>query len=171
MTLTDLSATELSARLGAREVSAVEVMAATLDRIESIEPGFNAIVAMPPRAVLMAEAAAADAAPRRGWLHGIPFAVKDLVATRGLTTTWGSPLYAGHVPATDDLLAARLRGAGAVFIGKTNSPNGALAATVSTRSTASPATPMTPVARLAGHRAARRRRWRRGWCRSPTGPT
>jgi len=122
MTLTDLSATDLSAKLAARELSAVELMAATLDRIEGIEPGFNAIVAMPPRAVLMAEAAAADAAPRRGWLHGIPFAVKDLVATRGLTTTWGSPLYAGHVPATDDLLATRLRGAGAIFIGKTNTP-------------------------------------------------
>ncbi len=62
-------------------------------------------------------AALDDAAPT-GWLHGIPFAVKDLVATAGLRTTWGSPVFADHVPARDDLVAARLRAAGAVICGQ-----------------------------------------------------
>jgi amidase len=53
---------------------------------------------------------------------GCRFAVKDLVATAGLRTTWGSPLFADHVPAADDLLAARMRAAGAVIRGKTNVP-------------------------------------------------
>ncbi len=97
-------------------------MAAHLDRIEAINPQINAIVSLRPRAELMAEAQAADRGTREGWLHGLPFAVKDLVATKGLRTTWGSPLHADHVPDTDDLLAARLRAAGAIFIGKTNTP-------------------------------------------------
>lgn len=77
---------------------------------------------MRPREVLMAEARAAERMPRRGWLHGVPFAVKDLVETAGILTTRGSPLLADHVPEADDLLAARLRGAGAILIGKTNVP-------------------------------------------------
>jgi amidase len=97
-------------------------MAAHLDRIEALNPRLNAIVALRPREVLLAEAAAADAARPRGWLHGLPFAVKDLVATAGIATTWGSPLFAGHVPAEDELLAGRLRAAGAILIGKTNTP-------------------------------------------------
>ncbi|MCV2869669.1 amidase [Defluviimonas sp. WL0002] len=120
--LTDLTATRLSARLAARDISATEVMAAFLDRIEALNPKVNAIVSPRPREDLMAEAKAADEGPRRGWLHGLPFAVKDLTETQGLRTTHGSPLFADHVPAKDDLLAARLRAAGAIFIGKTNVP-------------------------------------------------
>lgn len=122
MTLTDLSASELSARIAAGRLTSAALMAATLDRIDAVNPAINAVVALRPRAELMAEAAAADAAPRRGWLHGIPFAIKDLVAVAGLRTTWGSPIYASHVPVQDDLLAARIRAAGAIFIGKTNAP-------------------------------------------------
>ena len=120
--LTALGATPLAALLAAGKVSAVELMTATLDRIAAVNPQLNAIVALRDRAALLAEAAAADAAPRRGWLHGIPLAVKDLVATRGLRTTKGSPLFADLVPETDDRLAAALRGAGAIVIGKTNVP-------------------------------------------------
>jgi amidase len=72
--------------------------------------------------VLMAEVRALDDVAPAGWLHGIPFPVKDLVATKGLRTTWGSPLYRDHVPARDDLVAARLRRAGAVIAAKTNVP-------------------------------------------------
>ncbi|MCR9152143.1 MAG: amidase [Rhodobacteraceae bacterium] len=120
--LTDLSATDLSARIAARETSAAELMAATLDWIEAVNPRINAIVSLRPRDVLMDEAVRADHEPRKGWLHGLPMAPKDLVATRGLRTTRGSPLFADHVPVADDLLAARLRAAGAIFIGKTNTP-------------------------------------------------
>jgi amidase len=71
---------------------------------------------------LLAEARALDDVAPTGWLHGIPFAVKDLVATAGLRTTWGSPIWKDHVPARDDLVAARLRAAGAVIAAKTNVP-------------------------------------------------
>jgi len=116
------SASDLSRGLRAGQFDAEAVMGACLDRIEAINPLVNAIVSLRPREELMAEARAADRVPARGWLHGIPFAVKDLVATKGLRTTWGSPIYADHVPDADDLLAARLRAAGAIFIGKSNTP-------------------------------------------------
>jgi len=122
MGLTCLSATALAGKIARRDVSCVEVMAAFLDRIDAINPALNALVSLRDRAELLAEAQAADAAPRRGWLHGIPLAVTDLVATRGLRTTWGSPLHANDVPAADDLLAARLRAAGAIVIAKSNVP-------------------------------------------------
>jgi amidase len=70
----------------------------------------------------MAAARAADAAPRRGWMHGLPVAVKDLANAAGLPTSMGSPLFAGQVAAADDLMVARMRAAGAIFIGKTNTP-------------------------------------------------
>jgi amidase len=120
--LLDYSASDLARAIAARRASPSEVMAATLARIEAVNPGINAIVSQVDGDLLMAQARAADDAPRAGWLHGMPLAVKDLVATKGLRTTWGSPIYADHVPAKDDLLAARMRAAGAIFIGKTNVP-------------------------------------------------
>ncbi|WP_347310291.1 amidase [Defluviimonas sp. SAOS-178_SWC] len=122
MDLTGLSATELSDRIAGGAVSVRDVMSAFLDRIEAINPKINAIVSLRPRADLMAEAAAAERSERRGWLHGMPVAVKDLVATKGLRTTYGSPLHADFVPDTDDLVARRLKAAGAILIGKTNTP-------------------------------------------------
>ncbi len=120
--LTELSATEVSAMIASRDIAPSDLMAAHLDRIDRLNPSINAIVSLRDRDVLLAEARSADNAPRQGWLHGMPFAVKDLCATRGLRTTRGSPLLADHVPAADDLLAARLRAAGAIFIGKSNVP-------------------------------------------------
>lgn len=122
MDLLSLSASDLSRMIAERAVAPSEVMAAHLARVAAVNPAINAIVSQPDPDALMAAARAADDAPRAGWLHGIPFAVKDLVATRGLRTTWGSPVFADHVPDADDLLAARLRGAGAIFTGKTNTP-------------------------------------------------
>ena len=120
--LTELGASALSDCLAAGTLSATEVMAAFLDRIEADNPALNAIVALRPRRELMAEAKAADHARQKGWLHGLPLAVKDLEATAGIVTTWGSPLYAGFVPEADGILAGRLRAAGAILIGKTNAP-------------------------------------------------
>ncbi|MCX7646731.1 MAG: amidase [Rhodobacteraceae bacterium] len=122
MSLADLPASALSDLIARRAVSCREVMEAFLDRIEAVNPGLNAIVALRPREELLAEAEAADRAPRAGWLHGLPLAVKDLAATAGIETTWGSPLFRGFVPEADDLLPARLRAAGAILIGKTNTP-------------------------------------------------
>ena len=120
--LCGLSASDLARLIAGREVKPSEVMEATLVRIAAVNPSVNAIVSMPDPEALMDQARAADQAAPQGWLHGIPLAVKDLVATKGIRTTWGSPLYAGHIPQADDLLAARMRAAGAIFIGKTNTP-------------------------------------------------
>ncbi|MFZ1469857.1 MAG: amidase [Paracoccaceae bacterium] len=116
------SATALSRAIHARKVAPSEVMAAHLARVRAVNGAVNALVSCRDPDLLMDEARALDDQPPAGWLHGIPLAVKDLVATAGLRTTWGSPVYATHVPVKDDLLAARMRGAGAVFTAKTNVP-------------------------------------------------
>ena len=121
-----LDATALRDAIAARTVSCREVMAAHLGQIEAANPAVNAIVSLRPPEALLAEAECCDdelarGAPR-GPLHGFPHAVKDLAATAGLTTTWGSPLFADHVPRHDALFVERLRAAGAIVIGKTNVP-------------------------------------------------
>ncbi len=116
------SASELSRAIHARKVAPSEVMAAWLGRVAAVNGAVNAVVSLRDPDALMAEARALDDGTPAGWLHGVPFAVKDLVATAGLRTTWGSPLFADHVPVRDDLVAARLRGAGAVIAAKTNVP-------------------------------------------------
>ncbi len=118
----DLSASDLARLVAARQVAPSEVMAQYLARLALRNPAINAIVSGRDADDLMRHARAMDDAPHQGWLHGIPFAVKDLVATKGIRTSWGSPLFAGHVPMHDDLLAARMRAAGAIFVGKTNTP-------------------------------------------------
>ncbi len=117
-----LDATSLAALIGQGAVAPSELMAATLERIAAVNPAVNAVVSLRDRDALMAEARAADGAPRRGWLHGIPMAIKDLADVAGLPTTQGSALFAGAVAARDDLMVARLRAAGAIVIGKTNTP-------------------------------------------------
>ncbi len=121
------SATELAGLLGRREISAVEVMKAFLARIEEVNPKLNAIVSMLPvsQALAMAEAAdqklrAGDAA---GILHGLPTAVKDLNDVAGLPTSRGSRAFANRAAASKDAkFVAKLREAGALLIGKTNTP-------------------------------------------------
>jgi amidase len=119
------TATALTARLRAGEVSAAEVMRAHLARIDAVNPELNAIVTLDRDGAL----AGADAADQRlaegeplGPLHGLPIAVKDLEDTAGMLTTYGSPVFRDHVPGADTLLVARLRSAGAIVIGKTNTP-------------------------------------------------
>lgn len=124
---TDVSATALSAALSERRVGAETLMRCFLERIDAVNGVLNAIVSRRAPDDLLAEAAARDRAwaagqRRRGWLDGLPMAIKDLSTTAGLTTTFGSPLYAEHVPAADNLMVSRLRAAGVIFIGKTNTP-------------------------------------------------
>ena len=117
------SAVSLQAMIAGKQVSCVEVMTEALARNAAVNGDINAIVSLRDPDDLMQEARAADAfAGPRGSLHGMPLAVKDLVATKGLRTTYGSPVFADHVPVADDLTAARMRAAGAIFIGKTNTP-------------------------------------------------
>jgi amidase len=121
-----MDAHQLSAAIHARAVSCVEVMTAYLDHIERTNPAVNAIVSLEPRESLLAQAQDRDDALGRGeslgWLHGIPQAPKDLLATRGIRSTWGSRLLAGFVPDADAIPVERLRRAGAILIGKTNVP-------------------------------------------------
>ncbi len=119
-------AVELAAEIASRRLSAVEVMQAFLAQIERVNPQVNAIVSLRPTGELLDEAAAADqrlaAGDAVGVLHGLPIAIKDLSLTRGLRTTFGSTLYRNFVPTSDELYVERLRRAGAIVIGKTNTP-------------------------------------------------
>jgi len=121
----DLSAVDARRYIGARKLSPVELLESCLQRISATNGSVNAMVAMcEDRA--MAEARAAEAAVMRGeelgLLHGLPLGVKDLERTKGLRTTWGSELFRDHVPDEDAPQVARLRKAGAIVLGKTNTP-------------------------------------------------
>ena len=120
-----LPATELARHMRAGELLAEEVMAAHLDQIARVNPHVNAIVTLTADAA-MEQARAADAALARGELvgplHGLPVAHKDLFATAGVRTTFGSPIFADHVPDESALIVERLQRAGAITVGKTNTP-------------------------------------------------
>jgi amidase len=121
-----LGAAELVGLLRAREASSREVVTAFLERIDACNPTFNAIISRRPDDEVLAEADAADRALASGAevgpLHGLPHAIKDTADTAGLRSTYGSPLFADHVPDKDGLAVGRVRQAGAIFIGKTNVP-------------------------------------------------
>ncbi|PRH30198.1 amidase [Burkholderia gladioli] len=121
-----MPAHELSDAIRGKAVSCVETMRAYLDHIERVNGRVNAIVALRERETLLAEAAQKDAALARGewqgWLHGIPQAPKDLAMTKDIVTTMGSPIFRDFRPAEDSVAVARMRAAGAIFIGKTNTP-------------------------------------------------
>src|SRR5918999_5331249 len=120
-----LTATELARRVRVKDLSAREVMAAHLAQIERINPKVNAIVTL-LREQAMELAARADDALARGEeigpLHGLPVAHKDLVPTRGIRTTYGSRIFKDYVPDHNGLIVERLQKAGALTIGKTNTP-------------------------------------------------
>ena len=121
-----LGASALSEAIHAGRASCLEVMDATLARIAAVNPRANAIVSLRDGDALRAEARARDGelaqGHSRGWMHGMPHAVKDLAPVRGLPFTRGSPLFEDFVPEADALFVERLRGAGAILIGKTNVP-------------------------------------------------
>jgi amidase len=120
-----MSAVEMARQIRAKKLSAREALAAHLQQIERVNPKVNAIV------TLVTELAAADAAKAdemqahgktMGPLHGLPVAHKDLLETRGIRTTFGSLIYKDHVPTEDDIVVERMKRAGAITIGKTNTP-------------------------------------------------
>ena len=120
------SATKLARLIRTRKLSAVEVMKAHIAQIEHVNPKVNAIVTFLPEAALK-EARKVDAKLAKdpskvGPLAGLPIAYKDMVVTKGIRTTFGSPIYKDNVPDTDHLLVERLKAAGAITIGKTNTP-------------------------------------------------
>lgn len=123
--LVRLPAVEQARLIAARKLSPVEVLDAHLDRIAQLNPGLNAIVTLAADEA-RAAAKAAETAVRRGdglgVLHGLPVVIKDVTETAGLRTTYGCPLYEDHVPGADAEVVARLRRAGAIILGKTNTP-------------------------------------------------
>jgi len=122
----DLSATELSRHIASRALSCLDLMQAALARIEALNPRFNAIVSLRAPEALLADARERDAelarGQRRGWMHGFPLAVKDLSHAAGLPTSMGSPLAPRSPARGDSLHVARMRAAGAIVVGKTNTP-------------------------------------------------
>ena len=120
-----MSAVEMAQLIRAKKLSAREALAEHMKQIDRVNPKVNAIV------TLVAEMAAKDAAKADeiqargatlGPLHGLPVAHKDLLDTRGIRTTYGSPLFKDYIPTEDDIVVARMRRAGAIIVGKTNTP-------------------------------------------------
>ena len=123
--IVNLTALDMVQSIRGKEISCREVMEAHIEQIEDINPKVNAIVTLDVDKGLK-EADAADKAIGRGddvgLLHGIPVAHKDLVPTKGMRTTFGSPLYSDYVPDYSALIVDRMQSAGAITIGKTNTP-------------------------------------------------
>ena len=120
-----MSAVEMARLIRAKKLSAREALAMHLTQIERVNPKVNAIVTLVPELAAAAAAKADEAlarGERLGPLHGLPVAHKDLLDTRGIRTTFGSPLYKDNVPTEDDIVVERMRRAGAITIGKTNTP-------------------------------------------------
>jgi amidase len=124
--LIELNAIELSAAIRDKHASCHEVMQAYLKHIHTYNPTYNAIVSMVEDDDLLRQAQEADRAlargEYRGWMHGMPHAVKDLTPVAGLRYTSGSPMFKDRIAEDDGHVAARIREAGAIFIGKTNTP-------------------------------------------------
>ena len=124
--ITDLDALALSRAIHAREVSCRSVMAAYLDRIHRLNPALNAIVNLAPDDTLLAQADACDAelaqGRSRGWMHGLPQAIKDTGHALGFPSTQGCTLLKDVMPTQDSLMTARMKAAGCIVVGKTNMP-------------------------------------------------
>jgi aspartyl-tRNA(Asn)/glutamyl-tRNA(Gln) amidotransferase subunit A len=123
--ITWMPASDLAAAIAKRKVSPVEVVDALLARIDTLKQ-LNAYVTLDAdrarRAATAAERAVMRRGARLGPLHGVPFSVKDLIITKGVRTTFGTPLYRDNVPDEDAPSVARMKAAGAIMIGKTNTP-------------------------------------------------
>ncbi len=124
--ITELSASDLSVAIREKQISCVEVMQTYLSRIHRYNPVYNAIVSMVDDDVLLKQAKQADQALARneywGWMHGMPHAIKDLAPVMGLPYTSGSPMFANRIAEEDGFLVTKIRNQGALFIGKTNTP-------------------------------------------------
>ena len=126
MSVTELSAHSLSRAIHARQISCREVMQAYLQRVDAINPRYQALVSLQGPGSLLKQADARDAQLARGesmgWMHGMPQAIKDLANTSGIATTLGSPLMRNFVPQQDGLMVQRMKAAGCIIVGKSNTP-------------------------------------------------
>ena len=120
-----LSAIEMARMIREKKLSAREALAAHMKQIERVNPKVNAIVTLVADMAVDSASKADEMLARKeklGALHGLPVAHKDLLETRGIRTTFGSPLFKDYIPAADDIVVERMRRAGAIIIGKTNTP-------------------------------------------------
>lgn len=156
------SALSLSSLIESKEISITELMQSTLDRIEAVNGDVNALVSLRDHGELLFQARAMDKTERQGWLHGIPIAIKDLANASGLPTSMGSHLFAGEVAKTDDIVVARLKAAGAIVIGKTNTPEFGLGSHTFNPFSGRHGTLMIKLNQQADHLVARLLHWRRG---------
>ncbi|MFX1682362.1 amidase [Mitsuaria sp. CC2] len=122
--ITGVDAVALANLIRTRQLSPVEVVQAHLDRIDAVDAKVNAIVTLADGAMDAARSAEADVMAGRplGPLHGVPFTAKDSIDTAGVFTQRGSPIFKGRLPSTDATSVARLKGAGAILLAKTNLP-------------------------------------------------
>ena len=124
-TICFLSAIEMARLIRAKKLSAREALSAHLKQIERVNPKVNAIVTLVPEMAAGAAAKADEMQARNetlGPLHGLPVAHKDLLETRGIRTTFGSPLFKDFIPTENNIVVERMRRAGAIILGKTNTP-------------------------------------------------
>ncbi|MCO5397638.1 amidase [Ralstonia soli] len=124
--IVEMEATQLAVAIGSKAVSCREVMQAYLAQIDRMNPKVNALVSLQNRDDLLKQADERDAqlarGQRMGWMHGFPQAPKDLASTKGIVTTQGSPIFKDYVPKADAIVVERARKAGAILIGKSNTP-------------------------------------------------
>lgn len=149
----DLSAVEARRLIGNKKLSPVELLDSCLKRIASVNPALNAIVAMDQQGAKQAAKAAEQAVMRGddlGLLHGLPIGIKDLQATGGLKTTWGSLIYKDHVPEEDEATVANLRDQGAIILAKTNTPEFGAGANTKNRVYGATGNPFDPDKTCAG---------------------
>lgn len=170
----DLTAVEARRLIGQKALSPVELTDSCIERIEAVDGSVNAMVTRCfERARL--EAQAAEAAIMQGdtlgALHGLPLGVKDLNVTEGVLTTYGSPLHAENVPAEDERIIAALRAAGAIVIGKTNTPEFGAGANTKNAVFGATGNPFDHRVSAGGLRVVRPPHWPRGWRQSVPGPT
>ena len=124
MDVINATARQIAQSIRTGETTAADVVESHLARLRALQPHINAVVAEAPDALDQARAADADLAQGtlRGPLHGLPHLVKDLLPTKGMRTTFASPIFEHNVPQADALAVERVRAAGAIVLGKTNSP-------------------------------------------------
>lgn len=124
MAITDYTAAQLAKMIREKELSPVEVVSAFLKRIEEHNSKWNAFITLNEQA--MDEAKKAEEAVMKGEiagkLHGVPIGIKDLTPTKGLLTTYGSPIYKDYIPEDEPFFMKKIRASGAIILGKTNTP-------------------------------------------------
>ena len=132
----DLSAVEARRLIGEKKLSSVDLVESCIARIEAVNPTVNAVVTKAYQRA-RAEAKEADAKVAQGeslgLLHGLPVLIKDINETEGIRTTYCSPLFKDYVPANDDPIVSRIRAAGGIVLGKTNSPEFAVGSNTTNR--------------------------------------